>query len=141
MKDKPTIGWKEIIDLPELGLFNIPVKIDTGARTSVLHADQIRIFEKDNQMYINCLLTVNSNTAENKEVTLPVYKEKIIKSSFGEEEKRYVVLTKIKLFDQIFDIKLSFRDRSAMAFPMLLGRNFIHKKFLVDVYKFNISRV
>lgn len=140
MKDKLTIGWKEIIDLPELGLFNIAAKTDTGAGTSVLHCESLKVLIKDKQKHIQCQLIVNYETHDTIQITLPVYKVKTIKSSFGQSEKRYIVLTKIRLFNQLFDIKLSFRNRTKMAYPMLLGRNFIQHKFLVDVAKSNLSK-
>ncbi len=140
MRTKHTIGWKETLDLPELGLTNIQAKIDTGARTSVLHCEHIKSHHKGNQLYITCAIVDDFEHMTTKTVTLPVLKEKIIKSSFGQEEHRYIISTSVKMFDETFEIHLSFRDRSQMQYPMLLGRNFIHNKFIVDVSKSNLSK-
>lgn len=139
MKDKLTVGWKETVDLPELGIFNIEAKVDTGAGSSVLHCESYTIEIIDDQEWINCQIIINFITNEVKTFKFPVYREKIVKSSFGQQEKRYYILTKAKLFNQLFDIKLSFRNRSAMRYPMLLGKSFLFKRFIVDVSKSNLS--
>lgn len=127
MQKKRLIGRIEIVDLPELGLYDIPAKIDTGAETSVLHCDQFEIFEKDGHRYIRCTIQGHPD------FTFLIHRERVVKSSFGQSETRHIFITKIKLFGKLFDIKLSVRDRSSMSYPMLLGRNFISGKFIVDV--------
>jgi len=136
---KLIIGRSEIIDLPELGIFNIKSKTDTGAETSVLHCEDFTIIEKEGQRYINCHIKPDLDKDEVLTLTFPIYRERVVKSSFGQTETRHIFITKIRMFDRLFDIKLSLRDRSAMSHPMLLGRNFISKKFLVDVSKKNLA--
>ncbi|WP_437918236.1 ATP-dependent zinc protease family protein [Sphingobacterium sp. LRF_L2] len=142
IKEKRTIGRIEIVDLPELGLYNMYAKIDTGAETSVLHCENFEIFEKDGHRYIRCYITGHPEdiNPEVLHLTFPIHRERVVKSSFGQAETRYIFLTKIKLFDTLFDIKLSVRDRSSMSYPMLLGRNFISGKFLVDVAKKHLAK-
>ncbi|UIR57205.1 RimK/LysX family protein [Sphingobacterium sp. SRCM116780] len=140
MKDKLIVGWKESIDLPELGIHHIEAKVDTGAGSSVLHCESYEIEVIDHQEWIICHIVVNFKTRELRIFKFPVYKEKIVKSSFGHQEKRYYILTKAKLYNQLFDIKLSFRNRSSMRYPMLLGKNFLYKNFIVDVSKSNLSQ-
>lgn len=140
MQEKLTIGRTEVIDLPELGMFNIKSKTDTGAATSVLHCEDFNVFEKDGQRYINCHIKPNLEKEEILTLTFPIHRERMVKSSFGQTETRYIFITKIKMFDQLYDIKLSLRDRSNMSYPMLLGRNFISRKFLVDVSKRNLAK-
>lgn len=139
MSNKLTIGRTEVVDLPELGLFNINSKIDTGAATSVLHCEDFFIFEKNEKRYIQCSFNSDSESSENSSLVFPIYSERVVKSSFGQSETRFIFITKIKMFEQLYDIKLSLRDRSDMVYPMLLGRNFINGKFLVDVSKKNLS--
>jgi len=127
MQEKRIIGRIETVDLPELGLYNIYAKVDTGAETSVLHCNEYKIFEKDGHRYIRCTIQGHPD------FTFLIHRERVVKSSFGQSETRHIFITKIKLFNKLFDIKLSVRDRSAMSYPMLLGRNFISGKFLVDV--------
>ncbi|MFD2557251.1 ATP-dependent zinc protease family protein [Sphingobacterium tabacisoli] len=140
MKEKLTIGRYEIVDLPELGMYNIESKIDTGAETSVLHCEDFEIIEKDGHRFINCHIKPHLEEEEILTLTFPVHRERVVKSSFGQTETRHIFLTKIRMFDQLFDIKLSLRDRSSMSYPMLLGRNFISGKFLVDVSKKGLAR-
>ncbi|WP_231389972.1 ATP-dependent zinc protease family protein [Sphingobacterium pedocola] len=133
MKQKSIIGRHEIVDLPELGMYNIYAKVDTGAETSVLHCEDFKIFEKKGHRYITCHIKPHLEEEEILTLTFPVHRERVVKSSFGQTETRHIFITKIRMFDRLFDIKLSLRDRSSMSYPMLLGRNFINQKFLVDV--------
>ncbi|MDR2273160.1 MAG: RimK/LysX family protein [Sphingobacterium sp.] len=139
MKEKLFVGWKETLDLPELGIFGIEAKIDTGAASSVLHCNSYKIVNEDGQDWILCELITDFETEETKVLKLKLYKTKLVKSSFGQEEKRYYIRTTAKLYDQVFSIKISFRNRSNMTYPMLLGKNFLYRRFLVDVSKENLS--
>ncbi|MFD2600053.1 ATP-dependent zinc protease [Sphingobacterium corticis] len=140
MREKKTIGRTEIVDLPELGLYNLPAKIDTGAETSVVHCEDMEVIEQNGHAFIVAHIATSEDSDETLEIRLPVHRERTVKSSFGQSETRHIFLTKIKLFNELYDIKLSFRDRSAMTYPMLLGRNFITGKFLVDVSKRNLGK-
>ncbi|WP_317164335.1 ATP-dependent zinc protease [Sphingobacterium sp. SGG-5] len=140
MNTKPIIGRHEIVDLPELGMYNIYAKIDTGADTSVLHCEDFSIFEKDGHRFITCHICPHLEDDEVLTLTFPVHRERVVKSSFGQTETRHIFITKIRLFDRLYDIKLSLRDRSSMSYPMLLGRNFISGKFLVDVSRKNLAK-
>jgi len=133
------VGWKETLDLPELGIYGIEAKVDTGAASSVLHCNSYKVVKEDGQDWIICELIINFETEETKTLKLKLYKTKLVKSSFGQEEKRFYIRTTATLYDQVFGIKISFRNRSQMTYPMLLGKNFLYKRFLVDVSKENLS--
>lgn len=135
-----TIGWKEIINLPDLGLQRIPAKVDTGARTSVLHCSHIKLVKKGRKQYVEFQALDQRYGQEDKVYLFPFHSERKIRNSFGQEENRYVINTTITLFNETYPIELSLRDRSDMEFPILLGRTFIRKKFLVDVSRANLSR-
>lgn len=140
MEIKKTIGRIETIDLPSLSIFNIQAKIDTGAKTSVLHCDDYQIIKQNDTEYIKCSFHFGDNTiSEDKVFLLPVKSKKRIKSSFGQSERRYIFSTTIRMFGQEYPIDLSLRNRSRMAYPMLLGKSFIKNKFLVDVSELNLS--
>ncbi len=139
MKEKLLVGWKETLDLPELGIFGVEAKVDTGAASSVLHCNAYKIIHEDGQDWIICELIINFETEETKTLKLKLYKTKLVKSSFGQEEKRFYIRTTAALYNQVFGIKISFRNRSQMTYPMLLGKNFLYKRFLVDVSKENLS--
>jgi len=140
MNNKPIIGRTEVVDLPELGMYNITAKTDTGADSSVLHCEDFEVFEKDGHHFISCHICPHLEDAEMMTLTFPIHRERVVKSSFGQTETRYIFITKIRLFDRLYDIKLSLRDRSSMSYPMLLGRNFINGKFLVDVSQKNLGK-
>lgn len=133
------IGWREKIDLPELELKDIAAKIDTGARTSVLHCQEIELIQREGVEYVRFRPLDKEAVNRHGICTMPLHARRDIKNSFGQLEHRYVILTKIKMFGEIFDIEISLRDRSEMRFPMLLGRSFIRRKFVVDVSKYNLS--
>lgn len=133
-----TIGWKEIIDFVDFEIYNIPAKIDTGAKTSVIHCEHIELVKKGRKQFVR-FTPFNDTYTEKKTFELPFHKERKIKNSFGFEENRYIVHTQVRMFDEIYGIEVSLRDRSNMEFPMLLGRSFIRKKFLVDVNRANLS--
>lgn len=135
------IGWKEFVDLPDLGLYNVPAKVDTGARTSVLHCSKIELIEGEDRVRFTPLDERYANTKESlQSFVMPYHSERMIKNSFGLYENRYVIRTVVRMFDQVFDIELSLRDRSEMEFPVLLGRSFIRKKFMVDVSQSNLTQ-
>ncbi|MFC3196923.1 ATP-dependent zinc protease [Parapedobacter deserti] len=135
-----TIGWKETVALPDLALQRIPAKVDTGAKTSVLHCSHIKLVKKGRKQYVEFRPLDERYGQGDKIFVLPFHRERKIKNSFGQEENRYVINTTITMFNETYSIELSLRDRSGMEFPMLLGRTFIRKKFLVDVSRANLSR-
>lgn len=133
-----TIGWKENIDFLDFDIFDVPAKIDTGAKTSVLHCEHIELLKKGRKQFVK-FTPLSPELSQGKSFTLPFHKERKIKNSFGLEENRFIVRTRVRLFNELFDIEISLRDRSNMEFPMLLGRSFIRKKFLVDVNRANLA--
>lgn len=134
-----TVGWKETVDFVDLELFNVPAKIDTGAKTSVLHCGSIEYIKKGKRQYVK-FVPLGSDSINGKAFILPFHKERTIKNSFGNEENRFIIRTRVRMFGAIYDIEVSLRDRSNMEFPMLLGRSFIRKKFLVDVNRAELSK-
>lgn len=137
-KSKTIIGRYELCDLPELAIVNMRSRIDTGAKTTALHAYNI-ITNKDD----NGAETVTFNThPENKRrkdapsVTLPLIEKRRIVSSNGIKEERLIVKIKIKLGDKIIPTHVSLTSRHKMSFPLLIGRNTLQKgKYIVDVSK------
>lgn len=137
---KHKIGWKDKIDFLDFDLTDVPVKIDTGANTSALHCSSIELVKKYRKHYVKFTpLDESFEGFAGKEYTLPFHKESTIKNSFGQEENRYVVQTKVLLFGKKYDIDLSLTNRSKLEFPVLLGRRFLRRKCVVDVSKSNLS--
>ncbi len=134
------IGRIDKADFPELSLQNINFKVDTGAFTSSIHSHDIKEVEFNGKKHIEFKLLDPSYTKyKDKVFKVKNYREKTVKSSFGDIELRFVIKTKIVIFEQEFAIELSLSERSEMKFPILLGRKFLNKRFIVDTSLKNIS--
>ncbi len=128
-----TIGRVDKADFPELELEDISVKVDTGAYTSSIHCHKVHEVNENGEKYlIFKLLDPEHENYNNKIFKVKNYKIKSIKSSFGDKEVRYIIKTKILIFNKIYTIELSLTDRSDMRYPILLGRKFLNKKFIVN---------
>lgn len=136
-KVKTMIGWEEWCALPGLGLPAVKAKIDTGAKTSALHAYKIRAFEENGQSFVR--FKIHPLQRNNKlEVTCvaPLIDERGVTSSNGEHEVRYVIRTPMVFKNVSFEAELTLTSRHNMAFRMLLGREAIRRaKFTVDPAK------
>lgn len=138
-KTKPTIGRRESIDFPELGLYGITAKIDTGAYTTALHCHDIR--EEKGVLYFKLLDPSHPDYTE-KEQKFTNYSQKEIKNSFGESEKRYIIKTIIRIGKRRIKSVISLTDRGTMRYPVLIGRKLIKNKFVVDVgLLFNLTEI
>lgn len=134
---KVMIGWEEICSLPELGLPFIKAKIDTGAKTSAIHAYDIKTFTKDGQKFVRFKIhPLQRNSKIERVCEAPLADRRYVISSNGEREKRYVINTKITLGEKSFMAELTLTSRHKMAFRMLLGREALRKaKVTVDPVK------
>lgn len=132
-QDKVTIGWKEIASLPGINLPAIRVKVDTGAKTSSLHAENIRYFRKGEKRYIKFEV---HPVQKNKDIVInceaPLVERRVVKSSSGCEERRPMIKSDIKIGDHIFEIDLNLTKRDYMGFRMLLGRDAMKGKMMID---------
>ncbi|MRX26916.1 RimK/LysX family protein [Kangiella sp. HZ709] len=115
-----TVGWCELATLSELGIFNLPVKIDTGAKTSSIHAVNIETFQKEEELWVRFNTTDTSEAI--KVIEAPVFDQRDITSSNGITETRFVIKTSLQMANQSWSIELTLADRSKMRFKMLLGR-------------------
>ncbi|WP_458700876.1 ATP-dependent zinc protease [Sulfurospirillum sp. 1307] len=130
--NKKIIGSVESIDLLDLDLFDLDAKIDTGADSSALHCDDIHVDEANNIVSFRLLDKVHPSY-HNKKMSFNIYKMKKVKSSNGKSELRPSIKVNANFFDKKYPIILSLTDRSDMKYPMLIGRKFLAKRFLVDV--------
>ncbi|WMN12530.1 RimK/LysX family protein [Marivirga salinae] len=142
MKTKKTIGRIDKLDLPELGLVKVQAKIDTGAYTSAIHCSKIHI-EKDKDGTDLLVYTISAKRLgqgmKAKKFKTSDFKLKRIKSSNGQVQERYVIKTKVKIFNKIYNTEFSLSDRSHMKNPILLGRKLLSGRFVVDVTEENLS--
>jgi len=137
---KTTIGRYDKIDLPEMNLWDIDAKIDTGADGSAIHCHHIEIVKKKGkkQMHLILLDPTHPNY-DNNSFFFENYKQRSIKNSFGDSEKRFVIKTPIVIFGKETLTEFSLSYRGNLSFPILLGRKFLYRKFVVDVARSNLS--
>ena len=134
---KTTIGRIDKADFPELHLVDIDLKIDSGAYTSSIHCSNIEV-EGANFIKFT-LLDPEHDFYNNKEFSTKNYASKMVKSSNGISEKRFLIETEIVIFNESFPIHLTLSERKDMTFPILLGRKFLNKKFVIDTSKKDLS--
>lgn len=131
---KQIIGRIDKADFPELALSDLCVKIDTGAYTSSIHSHDIKEIEVNGERFVRFRILDPSHPLYNDiEFKVKNYKRKRVKSSFGHTEQRFVIQTQIAFFGEVYPIDLSLSERSEMKYPILLGRQFIQRRFIVDV--------
>ncbi len=141
-KVKEIIGTTDHIDLYEAKMLNIPCKIDTGADTSSIHCERIHLVEKDGIEYLSFVLLDKSWPQYTGEwCNTTDFKEKKIKSSFGDYEFRYQVRLLITLFGKTYKSRFTLTNRAKMKYPILLGKAFLKNRYLVDVAQENISLI
>ncbi len=141
VKTKPiTIGTCDYLDLPDCGIFNLPCKIDTGADTSAIHCERFKIKEINGEEFL-CfrLLDKTHPLYTGKEIRTKNFKEKKIKSSFGDYEFRYQIQLTTRIFNKKFNTSFTLSNRKNMKFAVLLGKRFLKNRFIVDVAKKNLS--
>ena len=135
-----TIGTTDRIDLPELDIFDLECKIDTGAYTSTIHCAKAHVVEADSKRELHFHVLDRLHPQFNSVVHKATdFTEKRVRSSNGQTETRYMVKTKAILFGRTYPISFTLSNRAKMRFPVLLGKKFIRNKFLVDVSKKDLS--
>jgi hypothetical protein len=133
MKTLPTLGWREWIALPELEIPRIKVKVDTGARSSSLHAYDIEVFSRGRRDFVRFTVhPVQRETKTTIHCVAELYEHRHVKSSSGHREYRPIIRTELELGGERWPIDLTLTTRDAMGFRMLLGREAIRNRFLVD---------
>ncbi|HEA30083.1 MAG TPA: peptidase [Leeuwenhoekiella sp.] len=134
--DRILIGRTDKVDFPKLGFSEVDVKIDTGAYTSSIHCTHI--YEDDDRLFCTFLDPQHPSYDGNKMI-FTAYDVTAVKSSNGEIQTRYVVQSNIRIFNKVFKISLTLSSREDMRFPVLLGRKFLTKKFIVDTALTDLS--
>ncbi|MDR9828875.1 ATP-dependent zinc protease [Vibrio sp. FNV 38] len=137
MNEKIITGWREELGLPELGIKKINAKIDTGARTSCIHAFKIETFEKhegeQNQQWVRFWVHPNQHDEQTEVICeAKVVDRRSVRDSGGHETLRWVIQTELNIGTQRWPIEVTLTNRDNMAFRMLLGRTAMEKRILVD---------
>ena len=132
MKAK-AMGWREWIEFPELGIKRVKAKVDTGARSSSLHAEHIELFQIRGQMGVRfVVLPLQRSRLKAVSCEALLHDERYIKSSNGSRELRPVIRTPISWGGETWEVDLTLTSRDLMGFRMLLGREAIRRRQLVD---------
>jgi hypothetical protein len=130
------IGWRECISLPDYGISLIRAKIDTGAASSSIHATHIEYFQEgDREMVKFQVHPHQRNIHDTMTIIAPLIEHRAIKSSNGHKQTRPVISTQVKLGKHQWEIELNLTNRSLMGYRMLMGRQALRKRFLVDASK------
>lgn len=136
---KKIIGSVERISILDLELYNLDAKVDTGADSNALHCDDIRVDEQKQEVHFKLLDEVHP-AYHGKQITMPLYKIKRVKSSNGLTQFRPSIKVEVEFFGKKYKTIVSLTDRSDMKYPMLIGKKFMSKRFLVDVSENYLSQ-
>lgn len=130
---QPTLGWREWAALPELGIPRIKCKVDTGARSSALHAFYLEPYSSNGTEHIRFgIHPLQRRTDRECICCAKILDKRMVMDSGGHQENRYVIETTVILGDTSWPIEITLTDRDTMRFRMLLGRTAIRDRFLVD---------
>ena len=132
-KAKPSCGWREWVALPGLGINQIKAKVDTGARTSALHAWHIHEATVDGEARARFCVHPNQRTMAGEVwCEAKIVDRREVRNTGGKAEPRYVVQTDVQMGTDIWPIEITLTSRDDMGFRMLLGRTAIRTRFVVD---------
>lgn len=132
-RERAVIGWREWVELPALLDLPIKAKIDSGARTSSIHCFGTRFFTEAGAPWVEFLLhPIQRRALPEITCSAPIKDERWVRSSNGAAQKRIVVETLARLGTTDWPIELTLADRDVMGFRMLLGREAIRRRFLID---------
>lgn len=130
---KLLVGWQEWCSLPKLHLPAIKAKIDTGAKTSALHAWDVHPFRRHGLLYVHFIVhPLQRNTDLTVRCTAKVIDQRTVMSSGGHKQRRYVISTPVIVGNSLWEIEVTLTNRDTMAFRMLLGRDALKGHAIVD---------
>jgi hypothetical protein len=131
--DRPRLGWREWVALPDWGVPHLKAKVDTGARTSSLHAFDLERFELDGAEWVRFTVHPWQRTTVDEVVAEALVDSwRPIRSSSGKVDERPVVRTTVVLAQTPVEAEVTLTRRDEMGFRMLIGREAIRSRFLVD---------
>lgn len=132
-KALPRIGWREWVGLPDLGIRSVKAKVDSGARSSSLHAFCIEPFERGGESWVRFDVHPLQRTDRlSKRCEAKVLDRRQVRSSNGLVAERFVILTTLDWHGHQVPMELTLANRDAMGFRMLIGREAIRNRFLID---------
>jgi len=126
-------GWREWVGLPDLGVDWIKAKLDTGARSSAIHAFDIHEYVEDGVEWVRFSIHPWQRSADDSTVvTLPVHDRRVVRSSTGHTQERYVVLMDLRVHGRAVTAEVTLSSRDQMGFRLLIGRQALRQGFIVD---------
>lgn len=126
-------GWREWVSLPGLDVPWIKAKLDTGARSSAMHAFDTEEFVRDDAKWVRFSIHPWQRSADDAvTVELPIYDRRLVRSSSGHSDERYVVLMDVRLLESTITVEMTLSRRDEMGFRLLIGREALRQGFLVD---------
>lgn len=132
-QDKDILGWREWVQLPSLGIDWLEAKVDTGAKTSCLHAFAIETFQRDEQEWVRFQVhPVQEDFNTRLSCEAPIADRRSVMDSGGHSEERIVIHAEIQVGEQRFSTDITLSQRDNMRFRMLLGRRALNHRHLVD---------
>jgi hypothetical protein len=127
-----TLGWRERLALPQFGIGQLKAKLDTGARSSSLHVDDLVTFERNGAVWLRFALTLGPRGRHSVRCEAPALDRRAVTDTGGRTTERWFVRSDVLLAGALFPIDISLTDRRHMLFPMLLGRSALLGRFAVD---------
>jgi hypothetical protein len=127
-----TLGWREWLELPELGITAVRAKVDTGARSSSLHVESQQTFERDGAEWVRFELDTGRYRAPLAFAEAPVLERRKVTDSGGHSTERIFIRTRMRLAGRDWPAEVNLAPRRNMLFPMLLGRTALAGRFVVD---------
>lgn len=130
---RPLVGWREWVALPDLGVAHIKAKVDTGARSSCLHAFDVRVVVENGEEWVHFIVhPLQGETDPEVPVKARLLEYRLVRSSSGHAESRPVIETTAYVGKRAWSIELTLTNRDQMGFRMLLGRSALSRRFWVD---------
>jgi len=131
--DKPMLGWREWAALPELNIELIKAKIDTGARSSAIHAFAIEPYRKGGQRWVMFAVhPVQKDCDVAIECHAPIKDRRVVSDSGGHKQRRYVIETQLVLGHSAIRAEMTLTNRDSMLFRLLIGRTAMDSRFIID---------
>ena len=132
MAEVITLGWRERLALPDLGIPALKAKLDTGARSSSLHVDELESFERDGAIWLRFVVSAGRRHRIVTQCEAPALYRRAVVDTGGRRTERWFIRTDAVLAGRRFSVDVNLTDRRHMLFPMLLGRTALHGRFAVD---------